>query len=376
MGRSRRRKRLWSPVILLSTIAFIANVLLVTTSPANAAPAWSITPTPTPAGASGAGLSAVACISATNCFAVGIQGIPPGSGRRQVIERWNGSSWKIMANPAGSPGSMPLDITCPSAGNCFAVGTRNYKATFAEHWNGSSWTIMAMPPVNTGGLLEGVACATKTSCFAVGRPSIEHWNGHRWSLVSAPSSIAGNLVGITCPSATSCFAVGSRNTSTGSRTVIARWNGRSWSAMTTPAPSHSVEGLGDIACQSTVSCFAVGSYSDTHGDTGFATIYRWDGSHWSRMTPAATPAGDDESGLNGIACPSANSCVAVGSTGRDVSSSQTMVQQWNGRSWTRVSSPNPNGARHAGLNGVACPTAATCLATGGSSFGPLAERYA
>jgi hypothetical protein len=281
-----------------------------------------------------------------------------------------------MANPAGSPGSTVLDIACPSAGNCYAVGTRSYKSTFAEHWNGSSWTITAMPNPGTGGFLEGVACATKTSCFAVGTPSIEHWNGHRWSLVAAPKSIAGFLRRISCPGVASCFAVGDRGTRQGAtRTVIAHWNGQSWSVMTTPAPRDLIEVLTDIACQSRLSCFAVGGYSDGRDGSTYPMIYRWDGTRWSRMTPAATPGGNDESPLNGIACPSASSCVAVGATGH-ASSAQTMVQQWNGSSWSRVSSPSPNGARYAMLGGVACPTAATCLATGSADSHPLAEEYA
>ena len=56
------------------------------------------------------------------------------------------------------------------------------------------------------------------------------------------------------------------------------------------------------------------------------------------------------SGVGGVSCVSATSCVAVG--GAD-------AQQWNGKTWSKITGPNPDGA----LVGVSC-RGATCLRGG------------
>lgn len=383
MGSNRRTR---SVSVLVSTIAVVASVLFVPLAPAGADAVWSITPTPNPAGTINAVLNSVACTRAASCFAVGRYQAPK-IHRRQVIERWNGSRWSIMSNPAGSAGSVLFDVTCPSAGDCYAVGTLNYKRTLAEHWSGKTWSLMTTPNPTSIGILFGVSCPTRSSCFAVGAGGatalIEHWNGHRWSIVKTAKPIAGALVEVACPGPATCSAVGFRAGSNGNpQTLIGRWDGHGWSTVTFPAAQS--EGLEDISCPSTVSCVAVGSSATSSSSEAVSPlIYRWDGMRWSRMTPAAVAPPNNDAPLNGIACPSANRCVAVGSAGPALSSSQgsrTMVQQWDGSRWSLVSPPNPSGATSSELNGVACPSATTCMTAGDyqtpGTTRTLAEQYA
>jgi hypothetical protein len=129
---------------------------------------WSIVSSPNPKGSPDSQLSSVTCISATNCFAVGV-------GHSTLIERWNGTIWGIVtsANPTGATGASLTGVSCPSATRCVAVGTI-FRATvvqrLVESWNGTTWSLTGVPvPSGTKtSNLSGVSCATSTSCFAVG----------------------------------------------------------------------------------------------------------------------------------------------------------------------------------------------------------------
>ncbi len=79
---------------------------------------------------------------------------------------------------------------------------------------------------------------------------------------------------------------------------------------------------------------------------------------WS-ITPSANLS---QSELAGVSCPSPTSCFAVGNytDGRE----KTLVEHWNGTSWTRMTSPNPGGHSAAGLVGVSCPTPTSCFGVG------------
>src|SRR4029077_16069801 len=124
---------------------------------------------------------------------------------RTLVERWNGTSWSIVAspNPAGADLAQLLAVTCPTASNCNAVGlVFSFSAgitPLAEHWNGTSWKVVPSdsPPGAFLAELIDVSCASPTNCTAVGgyvadtpdalvtKTLIEHWNGSRWTTVAA-----------------------------------------------------------------------------------------------------------------------------------------------------------------------------------------------
>jgi hypothetical protein len=68
-------------------------------------------------------------------------------------------------------------------------------------------------------------------------------------------------------------------------------------------------------------------------------ILRWNGSSWA---PAAHPRFARNHALRGVAAPAANDAWAVGT--RQVASGGlvTLVEHWDGTSWSTVASPNPN----------------------------------
>ena len=237
----------------------------------------------------------------------------------------------------------------------------------------------AIPPAGAAAApnpaaLNGVSCADATHCVSVGtrvagsfnKTLAKHWNGTSWSVaVSAdpPGKTDAELNGVTCTSSTSCFAVGNYSTKQWSRTLIEQWNGTSWRSFAAPnPPGQNYAALDGIACPSSTSCFAVGNYSTSQWSR--TLVERWNGTSWT-IAASPNPPGHSFAIVGSIACPSAASCFAVGffMTG---TSTKTLVEQWNGTRWSIVASPNPAPGllEFAGLGAVACVGAGNCYAVG------------
>jgi hypothetical protein len=190
-----------------------------------------------------------------------------------------------------------------------------------------------------------------------------------WSAV--PSRNPGGygqvyLYGVSCPSTTSCFAVGFDNPPSGplfEAALIEHWNGHAWSIMSSPRPTRASEAsLRGVACPSATSCFAVGSFATRHArQVNETLVEHWNGHTWSIMT-SPNPTGSGNNFLNGVSCRSTTSCFAVGSTREP--DSRTLVEHWNGHKWSIGPSPNPTGVQDDSLGGVSCPSTTSCVAVG------------
>ena len=108
-------------------------------------------------------------------------------------------------------------------------------------------------------------------------------------------------------------------------------------------------------------------------------VERWNGTSWT-IASSPNPSGAPSSQLAGLSCTSTTNCFAVGNY--NISGTiRTLVEQWNGTSWTIVASPNPSGASQSYLSGVSCTTGTDCAAAGyyfnsGAFVGrTLIERY-
>ena len=200
-----------------------------------------------------------------------------------------------------------------------------------------------------------------------------------WSAVPSPTPAGYGQVylnGVSCPSTTNCFAVGSQSPPY-TEALVEHWNGHTWSIMTSPNPTGAFQTqLIGVSCPSTTNCFAVGYFQ--HGSSPRFTktlVEHWDGKRWSIMT-SPNPKSSANSFLNGVSC-RATTCFAVGFT--RVPNSLTLVEHWDGIRWSIMKSPNPAGSQHASLGGVSCPITTSCFASGGAQFssGPktLIERW-
>src|SRR6476620_4568395 len=145
-----------------------------------------------------------------------------------------------------------------------------------------------------------------------------------------------------------------------------------WSVVASPSPVGPPSGiLKSVACPSTDRCFAVGYYGPDGTNTK-TLIERWNGTSWSVMA-SPNPAGASDSLLTGVSCPSPTSCYAVGWSTDSSLDEKTLVEHWNGTSWSIVTSPNPAGSTGSFLNSVSCPSTTSCYAVG-FSYSSFAQR--
>src|SRR5215469_3172701 len=159
---------------------------------------------------------------------------------------------------------------------------------------------------------------------------------------SAPTSTVNDILyGVAAASRSSAWAVGTYQSGTVQRTLIERWNGRSWTTEASPSPggTHSsfLNGVADV---SSSSAWAVGGYSN--GAEQKTLIEHWNGRSWKQV-PSPSPGGAHDSYLFGVTALSASNAWAVGGYVNGTAE-QTLIEHWNGRSWRRVASPNPGGA--------------------------------
>jgi hypothetical protein len=339
-------------------------------------------------------LTGIACSSDSLCFAAGTSYLsgPNGySAYRTLIDRWNGSSWSIVDSPNGASNENNLfRVSCASSTLCFAVG---YEGPFVpnghvlmERWDGGAWTIVSPPRIAgaQNSLLRDIQCLSSTLCFAVGQylPSgayvnsqglIEQWDGRSWTV--KPDVHEGLLYAVSCASAFLCFALGVDYTfETGhevQHSIAERWDGSTWGVV----PS----GLGDVrsevlsaSCASETVCFASGYIGDGQAPDA-PMIEAWDGKSWRLVyapqpsVPVSPAKIDDQ--LVSVSCASGSFCLAVGwhrwSTPQ-TALSDTLVERWDGISWTIVRSPNgsPSPGFSNALMAVACPTKSRCMAIG------------
>jgi hypothetical protein len=372
---------------------------------------WSIITSPNTSATLPNSLDGVTCASASDCWAVGYY--QNGNGVVEpLIEHWNGSSWAIVASPNASGTFNQLNrVACASASDCWAVGysyysTSDLSQTLIEHWDGSAWTIVASPNTSATekNALFGVTCASSTECWAVGaygngdtaQTLIEEWNGSAWSIVTSPNTPfrqagvtqVNILFGVTCVSTSNCWAVGysftdysvgvGGNFMTSPQTLIEQWNGNSWTIVASPSISGN-NYLQDVTCTSATECWAVGYSNNGNASqkSGInqTLIEEWNGSAWTIVTSPNTSA-TQMNYLLGVTCASASECWAVGYYEESTNSiRQTLVEQWDGTSWTIASSPNTTATLHNYLLGVTCTPASECWAVGEYDVHTLVEGF-
>jgi len=204
--------------------------------------AWSIVAS-APSGQSYDQLNSITCTSQSNCWAVGSAGpvqqnpgflpiYPAAAGNQGLVEHWDGASWSVVPSfAAPSPdGSYLTAVTCVSTSDCWASGTTSDSTgsadtTLMENWNGSGWSPVpsANPPDQPGDTLSGVTCLDADHCWAVGASGtntgggggpqfqafIEAWDGATWSIQPSPNVTASSLLGsVACVRGDSCWTVG------------------------------------------------------------------------------------------------------------------------------------------------------------------------
>lgn len=179
---------------------------------------------------------------------------------------------------------------------------------------------------------------------------------------------------MSCPSASSCTAVGNYAGTEGALPLAEKWNGSSWSLESPPIGSYNIASLAGVSCESTTICMGVGrGYKSTAHALPFAE--RWNGSSWAVQT-VPLPEGAESGELWSVQCISTTRCIGAGwYKSSTTHHERTIVENWNGTSWSVIATPNPGGSENSSLWGISCPSEKMCMAVGQSDELPLAESW-
>jgi hypothetical protein len=154
---------------------------------------------------------------------------------RTYIEHWDGTDWSVFSTP-NQDGLTPYAnglsaVTCLSSTDCQAIGqyfnSSNISVPYAISWNGSAWSaITSMPSQGAVGTQwtwpNSVTCVTASACWMVGQYEtvagcvssctfetlIDYYDGTSWSMDSTGSGQNSALDSVTCISPLDCWAVG------------------------------------------------------------------------------------------------------------------------------------------------------------------------
>jgi hypothetical protein len=336
-----------------AAIALTAAGLLVA-APANAA--FSTVPSPN-AFAGNNALNGVGARSASDAWAVGTLGSgKEDAGIGTLTEHWNGTAWSVVA----SPDTLRIDdvlnaVADLSPTNAWAVGL--VKPIGAKtgnplivHWNGADWQTVGSPAGS--GKLRAISADGPGDLWAVGDDGRGHAiafrsDGTSWISTALPAPGIDNLQGVKAFSPSDVWAVGSMIPAGGSqgRTLVMHWNGSAWSIVPSPNPNPSVDILHAVDGIASNNLWAVGQQAQSETVTGAGPGTRSLAEHWNgtRWSVASTPNTGDEDSLNGVAAAGTASAFSVGTfvqQGGAIPVDRTLAEAWNGSSWATDASAN------------------------------------
>lgn len=286
-------------------------------------------------------------------------------------------SWSTVASPNQGVSTNYLNsVSCPSTTFCAAVGSAAAPGLI-ESWNGSAWSIPVLPTPQGSPYLEGIACTSTSACRAVGFyisasndqvPLTESWNGSTWSITPSPSPNGAEdavLLGVSCTAPSACTAVGHSYNGSSDQTLIETWNGTAWSIVASPSPAATgAVTLNSVSCPSVSFCVVAG-YDVPNSSTEATLIETWNGVSWS-ITSSPNPSASGTVQLLGVSCTSQSFCSAVGYFVASTAVVGALTETWNGAAWSIT--PSPVGGA---LMGVACASPSGCIAVGDTSAQPI-----
>lgn len=291
----------------------------------------------------------VACASAKLCVITDGAGdvltsTRPASGRK---------SWKLTDVIAHSKHD-PLDrVTCPSVHLCIALQAdgRHLARTTHPAQRHPKWTTIALnTPKAARNLPAGIDCATPKLCVILGSatsgaPFAVHSTNptgrtSAWKVVHGLTKATFNLTDVSCPTAKLC--VGTSNTDVAA--VVASTNptggGSTWKPVL--HPKFEGEGGTGVSCGSATLCVLFDDITgDIHTSPTPAAANTW---------TAATVDGVNE--LDAVTCAGTALCVAGGSGGRMLTTTNPISGPWTVATidiWPTT---------------IACPSTTLCVTTG------------
>ena len=272
---------------------------------------------------SGSALGLVECPSRMVCF------VSESSGQwLKTVD--GGANWSSIS-------TMPnfSDLNCPSTTTCYGTVASADGETWRSADGGQTWnrvfSTATDPNAAVRSPLQAIHCFDPQTCYAVGNRGLiaATTDGINWHTDSTPTST--DLVDVTCASAGTCLAVGGHFAL---RTIDF---GGTWDLQTAATTAESIKA---VACATPLVCVTVGL-------SGLISRTAAGGVEWSKALPAqrTNPVGS-------LTCPDASNCYGAA---RD----RAITSHDGGNTWTERALNNSDQA-----NGVSCPSASVCFAVG------------
>jgi hypothetical protein len=246
---------------------------------------------------------------------------------------------------------------------------------------GGAWR--SIPTADPGsGEFSSVACPAVGDCWATANIEVEgsnsgqvfHFNGQEWERVATPGK-ALTLYGIACPAKTSCWAVGAAAFGEEAiSTLVEHYDGKGWSVEESPnAAGFPESGLSGIACPSATECWAAGDGEDFSQEptAGELLLLHYTEGAWSRVS-APSPQEEEQTGDGALlVCGSASQCILLTNFGSDGGRDNEQAGDvFDGKSWQSLSLPS-------GIlfQAATCPAEDDCIAIGGPRFDGAMSAY-
>jgi hypothetical protein len=299
-------------------------------------------------------------------------------------------SWSVVPSP--NPGVNLNDlfaVSAMSATDAWAVGFGDIHP-LAEHWNGTAWSIVPTPSgTNFINEFSGVSADSPTDAWAVGdmqlregghvyAPLIEHWNGTSWTVVTNPNvgQFGGFLQGIVAFSPTNVWADGAMYTSNSGRsvTLVEHWNGTTWKIIQSPNVNTIYNQIYALSATGPHDIWASGTFAPdaTHLGIHQTLIEHYNGTSWSIVPSPNQNAFSNNT--NAIAAIKPAVALATGDY-YNGTTFRTLAEGWNGTNWALQTSPN-HGTNENDIFGMAARSVTSAMAVGQFFQGTYGQTYA
>jgi phosphoesterase family protein len=187
---------------------------------------------------------------------------------------------------------------------------------------------------------DGTDSVSPTGAAVKGKP-VSLTNGNEWQAVPSPSigNLDNNLAAVSAGSPTNAWAVGDfyeSNDPNVLRNLGEHWDGSSWTAYPLPQVGLNENTLLGVSELSEGRTWAVGYYVNAEYAQR-SLVEHWDGSSW-QVIPSPNPGGEGDI-LYGVAAVSDSDVWAVGGQQDSSGIWHPLVEHWDGKSWSTVSTP-------------------------------------
>jgi hypothetical protein len=363
--------------------------------------AWSTVATPNSGNVGDANVFlGMTAFSPTNVWAVGSwvtqwPGTPP-SVTQTLIEHWDGSNWTLAYTPDIGPNRQLFSISGATANDIWAVGSiGRYSGTPAAMplvWRyNNGWTNPPFPsaptdivPVSNGdNKLFAVTAIATNDVWAVGyyrldnnagtvrNPLAWHWNGTTWTQVAVPKATgteSDTLFSISATGSGDVWAVGESFAGGVAHALVEHYNGTAWSVVSSPNVGAGDNIFYGVASTSATNAWATGFSTDASG-TQHTLIEQWNGVSWS-VAPSPNIGGSARplNFLFSVSAVSSTNAWAAGAAyansppNTPTPSAENLTMHWDGASWSAVPTANATGLDE--LNAIAAVSATQVWATG------------